>query len=660
MCGIAGFVLNKSNNIDCKLVLKDMLSMIHHRGPDQQGIYYDNLSGLATARLKIVDHVNGNQPLLDNLLRYVISFNGEVYNYQSLRKELISLGYNFRTKSDTEVVLYAWIKWGHSALEKFNGPFALAIYDRLTNKLFLARDKFGKRPLYYTSTQDGFFFSSELKAFLAIPKFKFSFDEHSLSSIIGMWCPYDNLTAFDKVYSLSPGCFAKITSAIPKIDRYHFLNLHSQYVDSSLEEAASETHKSLTDSTKLRIPEEEDYCLLLSGGLDSTILASILASEKKRTLRTYAISFDDQFYDEKNKQEEVSRYFKTDHQTIQISNEDIIDNFSDVVWFTETPLFRSAPIPMYLLAQQIKKDGIKVAFSGEGADELFLGYNIFKETKLRSLLFESRSDPFVKNEIVKLYPYLNIFNSSSIDKTLAFYSQTIQNPNDDLFSHQIRLKNNEFSKNILMNKFEGNETFKNYFYQVCPNFSQLKPLQKAQAIEIITLLSGYLLTSQSDKVFGANGIENRVPFLDQSIFNVAVGIDEKLKLNKQFIEKHVLRHAFRNDIPESVYNQIKTPYRAPSSLIFKHNQDKFLEEALSRDKLESMKIFNTNFCQNLVKKVFFSQSNLLSQREDQSFMFLLSLSILYDQYILRKNPHKPFQGKIYEINGAALKTIGSL
>ncbi|WP_236248857.1 asparagine synthase (glutamine-hydrolyzing) [Pseudomonas syringae] len=636
MCGITGFFGVKNKNLDETTVIKNMLSMIEHRGPDQAGYYVNNSMGLGTMRLSIIDLAAGIQPLSDGTGQYWISYNGELYNYIELRRRLQVLGHHFSTESDTEVVLRSWMEWGDEALEKFNGAFAFAIYDTVKDEVFIARDRFGKRPLFYTQTDGGYLFASEMKCFFGFPGFEFKFDEMSLSSILAHWTPLPSQTPFQGIRQLPPGSIMTLRGAQCEIRPYYALDFRAVDFDGTENEAKEEIRNTLEQAVKLRLRSDVPMGLYLSGGVDSSVLTSIAARIiKQKPLRTFSVEFEDKNLDESSDQQLVSALFSTKHERLIINHKDIVDNFSATVFHAEMPLFRTAPVPMYMLSKHVRSTGIKAILSGEGADEVFLGYNIFKETLLRSQ-WDTTDHDEKKRLLAKLYPYMKSFSEDNDSNLMGFYNAYAKEKIPGLFSHEIRFQNGRFASRLLKTK---NDPFAGIQAWVAkdPVYSALSPTQKAQWLEFNTLLSGYLLSSQGERMGLAHGIENRCPFLDINVQKLASSIN--LRFDDGFTEKYMLRMAYDGILPDRIIHKAKTPYRAPDSGPFVEHALDYLNHLCESNALDAIELINPVFAKALIKKVVertLAGGEDITVRDNQAFVYLMSLIELDKWFVKRQ------------------------
>jgi len=631
MCGIVGFLAPGRDPGAFPDTILRMLGAIAHRGPDGVGCLVDDGCAIGVARLSIIDIALGTQPMSDSTGRYWLCYNGEVYNYQELRAELELKGRTFRTRSDTEVVLQSWIEWGEACFGKFNGGFAFAIYDRETGTLVLARDQFGKRPLFYRQRDGEFLFASEMKAFLHYPGFAFEQDPQQLSAILAQWTPLPDQTGFTGIASLPMGEWLKVTADGLTRQRYASLTFEDGPSVGSEDEAIALIRERLRASVVLRLRSDVDVGVYLSGGLDSAIVARLTADMTRRPLSTFSITFEDPQFDESPEQLELAARLETRHTPLRITPADISRHFPEAIFHAEVPAFRSAFVPMFLLSKRTQEAGIKVVLSGEGADEAFLGYDLFKETLLRTN-WRKLDDEERRCQLAKLYPHLDHYGPQNIAAITGLYQQFSEERMPGLFSHELRFQNGRFSARLIRSPGDPFGPIAQLVRQN-PAFAGLTPVQKAQWLEYQTLLPGYLLSTQGDRMSMAHGVENRCPFLDKSVFELAAAVN--LRFDDGFEEKRLLRRAFQDYLPTSIIEKRKFPYRAPDAAAFAASPSDYLELVLSDAELAKLPFLDRKFARALTAKVLSQNAAEVSTKENQSFIFLLSIALLRRSFVDR-------------------------
>lgn len=635
MCGIVGFLepaLAPDGRPDALL---GMLRSIGHRGPDGLGWFLDDGCGLGATRLAIIDIESGTQPMSDPSGRWWLAYNGEVYNYLELRAELEAAGRVFRTRSDTEVVLQAWLHWGPDCLPRFDGGFAFALYDRVERRLVLARDRYGKRPLYYLEQGGGLWFASEMKAFFQVPGFAFEQDPAQLASILATWTPLPDQSGFKDVRSLPTASWLQRTDGRSEIRAYEPLGFDSDLSVASEAEALELIRSRLRDSVALRLRSDVEVGVYLSGGIDSAIVALLAGEVTRHPLSTFSVTFEDAAYDESAEQQELAEFLGTRHQAQPIGHAELAAACPEAVFHAEVPAFRSAFIPMFLLSRRTREAGIKVVLSGEGADEAFLGYDLFKETLLRRQ-WNSLDESVRRERLGRLYPHLKHYGPQDLAALAGLYQQFSEERMPGLFSHELRFQNGRFSTRLLARDGRPDDPFAALAGLAAaePGFAAMSDVRKAQWLEYRTLLAGYLLSTQGERMSLAHGVENRCPFLDPAVIEAASATN--LRFDDGFEEKRLLRRAFADRLPASIVNKRKFPYRAPDAAAFAATRPDYLEALLSEAELGKLPFLDAGFARRLTAKVMTRPAAEISTKEDQTFLFLLSIALLNRFFVGRE------------------------
>ncbi|MFT5749015.1 MAG: asparagine synthase (glutamine-hydrolyzing), partial [Ancylomarina sp.] len=448
MCGIAGFFISikKQNSED---ILKRMLTRIKHRGPDQSGILLTGDIGLGSVRLSIHDLDNGRMPLANEDDSLWIVFNGEVYNFIELRLDLEEKGHVFKTRTDTEVVLHLYEEYGVQSLNKLNGQFAIAIWDRQKKELFLARDRVGIRPLFYSNIDDCLVFASEMKALFEYPELEASISPQAISQVFTFWTAMSPFTIFRNIYEVQPGHFILANKEGIKEAKYWELPLTQveEYRKLEFKDAVEEFRELFADAIKIRLRADVPVAAYLSGGLDSSITTSFIKEINRDNLQSFSLGFTEQEFDETEYQNEAVNFFKTKHNHVDCTMQDISESISDVIWHVESPILRSSPAPMRILSELVNEKKIKVVITGEGADELLGGYNIFKEALIRQFWAKDPKSIYRPLLLKRLYPYMSQVNGC---KALSlFYSYKLTQTDSLVYSHLLRWKNTSRIKHYL-------------------------------------------------------------------------------------------------------------------------------------------------------------------------------------------------------------------
>ena len=632
MCGIAGFVGTRLSAEHAPEVLSRMIGAIAHRGPDESGAFFDSNVGMANARLSIIDIVSGSQPMIDDSGRFVIVYNGEFYNYLEKREELEANGVTFRTNSDTEVFLQLLIKNGIEAFAKVNGQFAVAFYDRLTSRLVLGRDKFGERPLYVARSLGGFAFSSEIKAFPQLGDITCELDPDRLATLFQTWSNVPDQTSFHGIDAIPHGHYAVIERGQLRV--HPFFSLADE-LDKPIEKkhGSEETvGEALKNSIRLRMRSDVPVGTYLSGGIDSTIVTGVAAQEYPDKISTYSVVVEGEEFDESDHQVAVSEYFDTDHHELKVSERQIAESVPQVVHHAENPQFRLAPAPMYLLSKTVKETGGKLVLTGEGADEAFLGYNLFRETLFRERI-DGLTAPQTEEWLESLYPYLSHFANSQKFALRSFYVRHRKERLPGMFSHEPRFSLGKFVTSLLVGEsnessFVGMKEFSDYFYRRYEGFDELPSLRKAQIMEYDSLLSGYLLSSQGDRMSSANGVESRSPFFDLRVIRAAADSVSIRDLEPGGIEKQALKKAFRNDVPHTVLNRRKQPYRVPDAISLLSSKIEWFSESCTERSIRNASLFKPEQTTDFIDRIRTKSAREISPRENQALVFIATTQLL--------------------------------
>ncbi|HEY3280080.1 MAG TPA: asparagine synthase (glutamine-hydrolyzing) [Gemmatimonadales bacterium] len=633
MCGFAGVARREPRGV-AAATLGRMAAALRHRGPDGHGRYAGPRVGLAHVRLSIIDVAGGAQPLGNEDGSVLVVYNGEVYNYRELHAELVAAGHRFRTRSDTEVLVHAYEQWGPAMLDRLNGQFAFAIYDRRNETVFLARDRFGVRPLFYSIAGGDLWFASEAKALFASGEVAAEIDPVGLDQVFTFWAARPPRTVFRGVSSLEPGCFAVWQDGRLRHGRYYELD----YPEAGEEpgDAVATLRSLLAGSVGLRLRSDVPVGGYLSGGLDSSIGCALAARESPYALRTFSVTFDDPELDERYFQLLVAQELHSQHFVQGIGPGDVARVFPDVVWHAETPLVRTAPAPMYLLAQLTREHGIKVVLTGEGSDELFLGYDLFKETALRLFCLRqphSRSRPRL---FERLYPYLDA-RSRRGDFWGRFFLDA-GSPDDPLFSHlprfQLTARIKDFYSGDLRATLAQDDPLDELRAALPSRFSDWSPLNRAAYLEMVTLLSPYLLAAQGDRMSLAHGVEGRFPFLDHRLFEFAARLPAQSKL-RGLHEKAILRRAVGDLVPSSVGQRPKQPYRAPDvPAFFNPEPAEYVRELLDGSNLARTGLFEPAAVAGLVRRCHAGLAT--GFRESQAVVAIVSAELWHRQFIAER------------------------
>jgi asparagine synthase (glutamine-hydrolysing) len=643
MCGIVGYFNLQAPPEASLRLLERMIWSLRHRGPDGFGFFQDEQIGLAHARLSIIDLEGGWQPICNEDKSIWVIFNGEIFNYIELREQLVRQGHRFTTSSDTEVLVHLYEEKGADFVKELNGQFAIALYDTRNQSLLLARDRMGIRPLFYCLHRGRCYFGSEIKAIFsadsALPR---HLDSQVLQDIFTFWSPVGADTIFKGVLQVQPGHTLLLSrQGLGSQQKYWDIDYHAPVSAASQEELAEELRALLIDSVRLQLRADVPVGAYLSGGLDSSTITSIIRHYTNNPLRTFSVVFEDEVYDERHEQAKVIEYLQTDHDQVVCSYATIAEAFPAVMYHAETPILRTAPTPLYLLSGLVRQHNYKVVLTGEGADEILGGYDLFKEAKVRAFI-AAQPDSACRSMLLKrLYPYLALSPTRSASYAKQFFATDV-NPEADLFyGHQPRWKNGQFLTRFLTD--DCKKVDYSPLNKATEYFSgQLKGINfftRAQYVESKLLLANYLLSSQGDRMGMAHSVEGRFPFLDHRVVEFAARIPVHLKM-KGLNEKYLLKKAMRDLLPPEIVDRKKQPYMAPDiPSFFGAATPSYVEHLLAPESLKKSGLFNTDMVSNLVEKCRVKARQ--GFRENMALVGVLSTQCLHDQFIENWREHCP-------------------
>jgi asparagine synthase (glutamine-hydrolysing) len=635
MCGITGILNLTGPNLISVDVIARMAGYLKHRGPNESGIYIDDSIGIAQTRLSIIDLTGGTQPIHNEDKTLWIVFNGEIYNYIELRSSLINLGHKFYTDSDTEIILHLYEEKQENCLQMLNGQFAFAIWDSVNQKLFIARDRVGKKPLYYTFCENRFIFASEIKAIFGNNKVNRELDKKAIDQLFTFWTTLPGRTIFKNIKELPAGSYLSITGGHILVKQYWDFDfaVGKEQVNINSNEITAYSKELLMDSIGIRLRADVPVGCYLSGGLDSSGITTLVKSNFNNQLNTFGIRFEDEDFDEGQYQKEMVSKLNVEHKEIIAENKNIGELVPDVIWHTEIPLLRLSPVPLFMLSKLVNQSGFRVVLTGEGADEIFGGYNIFRETLIRAFWAKYPESTARPRLLEKLYPY--IFKDKRSKATLnSFFKAGIDHPNDPFFSHLIRWNNTarikKFFSDSLSDQTQNYTPFDELKELIPEKFNKWDALSKAQYLEMKIFMSNYLLSSQGDRVAMAHSLEIRMPYLDYRLIEFMGTIPSYLKI-RGLTEKFILKKLYKNILPDSIVNRPKHPYRAPikNSLLNKNLQ--YVDYYLSDEKLKSYNLFNPSMVKILKDKL--TKTVNASEFDNMALVGILTTQILKDRFI---------------------------
>lgn len=553
MCGICGFISLKIQPINKQDIIKKMLEVISYRGPDDEGAFVDNHAALGVRRLSIIDLNTGHQPMHNEDSSLWIVHNGEIYNFPELKSSLIEKGHVFYTKSDTEVIIHLYEEYGYECLSKLNGMFAFAIWDKNRNELFIARDRFGIKPLYYSDFDAQLLFASEAKSILRFPGFNKSLDLAALDQYLTFEYVPSPRSIFQKIRKLEPGNYLIYKNQNVHIQKYW--DIAAVRTSSFIKEAEAEEKLLglLKNSIKHHLISDVPIGVFLSGGIDSSFIAALASNFSSEKIKTFSIGFEDDSFDESKYIKQVASIFGCRHHHRIFGQNDLCVLIPKIAGFLDEPLADASFFPTFLLSQSARQE-VTVALSGEGGDELFAGYPTYQAHKLAKYyrmvpraVRENIIERIIMNLPVSMKNFSLEFKAKkfvgSADLPFALrhiYWMGSFNQQDKALLYGPALKRIDGSENV-------NEVLNNCFST--PQIE--KELDKLQYLDIKTYLEGDLLT-KSDRASMINSLEIRIPYLDHELVEFVFSLPADLRLNN-FKSKYIFKNTARNILPKK-YN----------------------------------------------------------------------------------------------------------
>lgn len=641
MCGICG-VVTVGPPPDLPLV-RSMIGRLTHRGPDGCGYFRDRWAALGHSRLSIIDEAGGAQPLTNEDGRFWLTFNGEIFNYLELGEQLRDRGHSFRTASDSEVIVHAWEEWGEACFSRFNGQWALAIWDRVERRLVLSRDRLGVRPLYYTRGRDRLLFASEVKALFADPSTPRAFDPLGLGETLTYWSTVAPRTAYAGIDQLEPGYVATYDRTGFRKAPYWSANFPPQGEEPARDSASSaeELHDRLVEAVRLRfLRSDVPVAAYLSGGIDSSVTAALMNEYTDVPLHTFSLRFADAEFDEGEYQQQMVAKLGTEHRDLVVSGSDIAQVFPEVVWHAEVPVLRSAPAPMFLLSRLVRENGYKVVVTGEGADEVLGGYDLFREARVR--MFWARNPESTKRARAAelLYPWMGRSPGQAPAFARTFFSRNLD-PSDPAISHRPRWDSTSAVKGMLADEWQraAHTVSGDELVGLLPaESSAWDPLSRAQWLEMSTLLPGYILASQGDRMLMGNSVEGRFPFLDLNVVEFAAQLPARYKLFG-LREKYLLMRAFEGLVPPAILGRPKQPYRAPDAApFFSRSAPAWVEEVIAPESVLAAGVFEPARVAGLVDKCRRTGGRNMGNTDSMRVLAVLSTQLAHQQFIAQRGP----------------------
>lgn len=592
MCGITGFINLKAGTEVNQALLAQMNQAQFHRGPDEGGEFIDEHVALGHRRLSIIDLSSGQQPMLSDDSNYVLIFNGEIYNFKAIRKELEQLGHSFHSHSDTEVILHAYMQWDERCVEKLQGMFTFAIWNKAEQSLFIARDRLGIKPLFYAIINETLYFASELKSIALVPGLDKKIDAKAIEQYFALGYVAEPHTIYQQVAKLSPGhnLTIKVGDTQPTITQYWDVS-YAKQSPLSEEQLLTQMEQELKTAVESHMMADVPLGSFLSGGVDSSAVVAMMSQISDNSVTTCSIGFDVKDYNETDFARQVAKRYATDHQEKIVASDDfaLVDSLAQLY---DEPYADSSAMPTYRVCQ-LAREKVTVCLSGDGADELLAGYRryglMMNEEKVRSVLPYAIRKP-VFGLLGKLYPKLDWAPQFLRAKTTF---QSLAMDTAEGYFHGVSLLNNQQRKELFssqlnqeLNGYSALEVFREHQ----KNFDGDDPLSLIQYLDIKTYLVGDILT-KVDRASMAHSLEVRVPFLDHKFVEWTAQVPTALKL-KQGCGKYLLKKAMEPHLPDDVLYRNKMGFRVPLADWFKGPLKDKLRQALLSDEMRATGLFN--------------------------------------------------------------------
>lgn len=593
MCGFVGFC---SKDVKDRNVIKEMNNQIIHRGPDSDGYYFDKDVNFGFRRLSIIDLHEGSQPILNEGGDTAIIFNGEIYNYQELREDLVAKGYKFKTHTDTEVILHGYEEYGEEGiLAKLRGMFAFTIWDSKKEKLFGARDHFGIKPYYYALLDGDLLFGSEVKSFLKYPKFKKEVNEKALKHyLVFQYNPLEE-TFFKGVKKLRPGHYYVYENGKMEIKTYY--NLTLDYKDMTFDEAVGKIEKEVEESVKYHKISDVEVGSFLSGGVDSSYVVATALPDK-----TFSVGFDNKGFNETMYAKELSDSLGIKNFAKLITPDEFFEGINKVQYFSDEPHANLSSVPLYFLSK-LASEQVKVVLSGEGADELFAGYNEYADALPQRIY---RKLPFgLRHKLYLKYKDRKHFRGQTI---ILKYGQKVE----DRYIGPAEIMTDELANSIVTSKYKNSETSRDLTKKYYDEVKNMDDVSKRLYLDMkMWIVEDILL--KADKMTMANSIELRVPLLDKKMWELARTIPVRHKVHNE-ITKYAFRRAAKNKLPEDWAKRRKLGFVVPFVVWIKEekyykmvkevfNKD-FVSEFFDKDKINKLLDDHFNGITNNGRKVY--------------------------------------------------------
>ena len=642
MCGIAGEYSWRADRPVVDETVVPMVSVLAHRGPDEWGYYVDpqRRALLLHSRLAVVDVEHGRQPLSNEDRTIWVTFNGEIYDFQRITEELRGRGHTFRTRSDTEVIVHLYEEHGESFVDKLRGEFAFALYDQKRATLYLIRDRFGIKPLYYSAVGGTVVFASEMKALFRHPGVGAELDHDSVyTTLCSLLLP--SATLFKNVSQVEPGCFLRVRTTGVQAVRYWDLPLvpESPMPVRNEQEVVEEFRGLLEEAVRLRLQGDVEAGVYLSGGVDSSSIASIMAKHSRR-VKAFTIGFADSEYNEAESARKVAQRAGLDQHVLQIGRNGLAAQFVESLWHTEMPVWNSHGTAKFLLSD-LARSQVKVVLSGEGADEVLLGYTQFRHQLHLEAVRREGNRAMVRDALRQFLGREGILTGITRSTEYEEYERVTALLGCYPYPALRALVCQEKFRLLLSRSFQQRTRGFDPVAALAMNLdlsklANLHPLAATQYVLFKTDLPGYILSSLGDRAEMAHSVEGRVPFLDHNLVEFACRLPLSLKLNERF-DKYVLRRAVSDLLPEQTRAIRKHVFLAPSlQTLGLGARNAFFDLYFTRQYVKEVGVFDPLRLSFIRRAIRLLPSHSLYRHVlEGALVMVLSVHVIYDLFCRR-------------------------
>ncbi|WP_051186769.1 asparagine synthase (glutamine-hydrolyzing) [Nocardia tenerifensis] len=632
MVGFIDSGLRKDQRIE---LVRRGIRAIAHRGPDEVGLYDSAAFTLGTVRLSVIDPRLGQQPMVTPDNRYIAGFNGEVFNYLELRSELEANGVRFTTNSDTEVLLHSLAYWGHDALLRLNGQFGFVFYDKWERVLILGRDRFGERPLFYTQQDGTLYFASEVKGLFAFPKVPRELAPEKVRRAMRYWSPIPGDTCFTGIEAIPPGHVLTVRQGQPELTKYYH-GIERQYAGpppKSFEDAKAGLREVIRESIRLRLRTDYELGTYISGGIDSSVVATVMNDLIGEPLTTFSIDAADSPVDEWPFQRAMVARLGSRHTRIPVSRAQIRERFPHVVRQCEQPLHFTAPVAYGVLAEEVGLAGVRVILGGEGADELFAGYDIAKEATILERCLRTGSFEGAAEE---LGPALNDVRYSDATDAGPIFRYYANRANRDftLGAHLRRFETEPVDELIEASGdvFDDHAALLGRLRAQFPDFEQRPASDRSMLVDMHTFLIGYGMTCLGDRAGTGFGVEGRYPYMDSNVVEYAASLPIEWKLHGMR-SKHILREAYADRLPPEIADRPKFGMRLPGAEALRPDGDDWVTAILSPSAIRRVGFLRPAAVDRLVEVVRTSDAPRVPYPFGDAYVHLLSV-LLMEEFLI--------------------------